>query len=162
MGLKVPNPREDTQYKEARVEYEMSVSIKFAPGQGDIVIPAQDLHAVNGYLRFAEPSTEYDQVGNVTIRTHVFDLYNVSWSPEQPAPPIPEARGGWGWWLLLALVLLALVAYAVARTMPDSRPGRVIRSTARSLRVDEALGRAKGLAARVTRPILHRKTATPP
>ncbi len=161
-GVKIPNPRDDTQYKEARVEYEMAVSIRFAPGQGDIVISEEDLHAVNGFLRFAEPSPEYDRQGNVTIRMYVFDLYNVSWSPEEPGPPIPEARGGWGWWLLLALAILVVAAYAVARTMPESRPGRAIRSTARSLRVDEAIGKAKQLAARVTRPLLQRKAPTQP
>jgi len=124
--IKLPGPADYGQYKEARVEYEMSVSIHFPSASGAIVIDEKDLHAINGHLRFSEPSSEYAG-GNVTIVMDVYNINNVSWSPNPPAPPIPEHRG-FPWLLLLgALIALLVLALVIARTMPESRAGRVVR-----------------------------------
>jgi len=137
------------QYKEARIEFEMSVSIHFPSGAGDIVIDERDLHAVNGHLRFAEPSTTYAG-GNVTIMMWVFDLYNVSWSPNLPPPPVSRTQGHPMLWAILLLVIAAAVLYAIARTQPESRVGRAVRRVAAAVYIVALLARLRRLVTRVT------------
>ncbi len=124
--VKLPGKAGYSQYKEARVEYEMAASIHFPSASGAIIIEERDLHAINGHLRFSEPSAEYAG-GNVTITMDVYNLNNVSWSPNPPVPPLPELAG-FPWLLLLGvLIALLILALVVARTMPESRAGRIVR-----------------------------------
>ena len=125
-AVKLPFIIDVGQFKEARVEIEMSVAIHFPSGSGTIVIDEPDLHAVNGHLHFTDASSTYAG-GNISIVMDVYDLYNVSWSPNPPAPPLPEEKG-FPWLLLLGILLaLGLLALVIARTMPESKAGRIVR-----------------------------------
>ena len=139
----------DHQYKEARIEFEMSVSIHFPSGTGDIVINELDLHAVNGHLRFAEPSTTYAG-GNVTVMMWVYDLYNVSWSPNPPLPPVVLTKGHPLLWAILLLVIVVAALYVIARTQPESKVGRAVRRVAAAVGVVALLAYVRRLVTRLT------------
>ena len=141
------------QFKEVRIEYEMSVAINFGQGFGTIAVPPLDPHAIVADLKFADPSEDYT-VGNISIVKHVYNINNVTWSPQVEPPPVPESSGiNWVAWLLLLLIVIIAAAYIVAKRYPDSTPGRLVRSTAETVGIARALGGAKNLSRRTVRGV---------
>jgi serine protease AprX len=151
-GFRLQRPTQGTQYHEARIPFDLSVVIHFPSASGTIVTPEQDLHAIVGHLRFEGPSDGYTG-GNISIVTDYYNLNNVQWSPDKPIPSLPEEQGSWFWWIVLLIVLLAVAAYALARFWPESMPGRNIRRTAKAIGLVAAIGLARRLLLKVTRPV---------
>jgi subtilisin family serine protease len=141
-GIKWHRLIERKQFQEARMEYEMSVSIKFPQGYGTIEIPPLDPHAIVADLKFAQPSEEYT-VGNISMVKHVFNLNNITWSPEVEPPVVPETGGFSIWWFLLTLVILLIFMYLVAKLMPESTTGKAIRKAANATGATTILDQAK-------------------
>ncbi len=125
VGFRVQRPLQQIQYKEARIEVEMSVGIRFPSGQGDIVVNQSDLHAINAFLTPTHASADYTE-GNLTLWMNVYNLDNVQWSPA-PEPTEPQSTSGFSLWWLLALFLFLLVAaYIIARFFPETKAGQLI------------------------------------
>ncbi len=138
---------ERKQFQEARVEYDMGVSITFPQGYGTIAVPELDTHAAVANLRFAEPTNEYT-VGNISMVKPVYNINNVSWSPEVEPPIIPlEGSLSW-WWLVVLLIIIAIVAYGLAKFWPESTGGRLVRRIALTVGIVWLLDRARGVTRR--------------
>ena len=134
------------QFREARIEYEITVSITFGQGFGTIVIPELDPHAINADLKFAQPSDAFT-VGNISMVKHVYNINNITWQPQSEPPTVPETSStSWGWWILLLLIILIVVAYMIGRFAPESMPGRHINRTAEAVGVTKALAKTKEIS----------------
>jgi hypothetical protein len=111
----------ETQYKEVRVEFTMSLNITF--GQGEHVIPMQDPHAQFAYWKpFGEPVEGV----HINLSEHYFDLGEVK---DPSAVPIEDEEGGGSnllWYLLLFLMVggTGTVAYVKREQLKARLTGR--------------------------------------
>jgi serine protease AprX len=155
-AVKVPRPFRTKQFEETRAEYTMSVSIAFPSGAGTIVVPEQDHHAIVAQLTFGPRSGIYTG-GNISLMKDVYDLTKVVWNPAPPPTPRVRPRSNPLLWAIVLLALIVVSAAAIAKAAPDSRPGRMVRMTARALRVPEAIGVARRGVARVGKVVSNRR-----
>ncbi|MBN1389256.1 MAG: S8 family serine peptidase [Candidatus Thermoplasmatota archaeon] len=95
----------ETQYKEVRAEFTMSLNLSFP--EGDFIIPPQDYHAQFAYWK---PFGDRVEGTNINLTEYYYDLGEVR-DPNAGEEP-PEKEGGLGW-LLIFLVLVVLAAVAV-------------------------------------------------
>ncbi len=150
-GIEFPQrPRTRDQYQEARIEYDMSVAVKFASAPGTIVVEENDTHAINAHLKFTEPSPDYSS-GNVSVMMDVYNLNNIMWSPELEPTPVPEEETSALWWILLLIVALIVAAYVVARWMPEHPLGRAVRRVATLIGLVWLLHRGRAVVVSLTR-----------
>ncbi len=91
----------ETQYKEIKVEFIMSLNISFPPGSYEL--PEQDPHGQYAYWAPAPGITSGDTFLNIT--EYVFDLRKVV-PPEEPEGP--EGKGFGLLWLFILLALAAI------------------------------------------------------
>jgi hypothetical protein len=145
-GLKWHRIIEQQQFQEARIEYEMSVSITFGQGFGTIEVPSLPKGAIVADLKFGNPTDEYS-MGNISIVKPVYNINAISWQPESDPPDIPETESsGFGWWLLLLLLLIIIiVAYIVAKEQPESAAGKRIRHVYHAAGVAKVVDRTKNM-----------------
>jgi hypothetical protein len=141
-GVKLHRFLETKQYEEARIEWEMSVAITVPQGFGTIEIPELSPRAVAANLRFAAPTNDYT-MGNISMVKHVYNLNNVSWSPETEPPEVPTAIDFNWWWLLLIIIIILVGGYIVARFWPESRAGKLIHRLALTVGLVWLLGIVK-------------------
>jgi hypothetical protein len=154
-GVKWHRILEQQQFKEARIEYEMSVSITFGQGFGTIEVPPLSKGAIVADLKFAQPTDEYT-MGNISMMKPVYDLNAVSWEPGNEPPPVPESSSsGLGWWLLLLFILVVLVvAFVIAKQQPESTAGRRIRLVYLAVGADKILDRTRRVVRNVTGKVI--------
>ena len=145
-GIKWHRLFEQQQFQEARIEYEMAVSITFGQGFGTIEVPPLAKGAVVADLKFAQPTQEYT-MGNISMWKPVYNLNAIEWEPHEGPPVIPDSgSSGLGWWLLLLLILILLVvAFFIAKQQPDSVAGRRIRHYYAATGAAKVVGRSKGI-----------------
>ena len=162
-GLQWHRIIEQQQFKEARIEYEMAVSITFAQGFGTIEVPPLSKGAIVADLKFAQPTGEYT-MGTISIVKPVYNLNNITWQPESEPPVVPESSSsGLGWWLLLLLLLIILVvAFIIAKQQPESVAGQRIRKVYAAAGVAKMVHRTKGVARGVKRKVVRPKESRPP
>ena len=160
-GIKWNRIIEQKQFQEARIEYDMSVSITFGQGFGTIEVPPLARSAVVADLKFANPTGDYS-MGNISMVKFVYDLNNISYSPGEEPPPVPESSsGGWWWWLLIFLLVCIVCVYLVAKTQPESMAGRQIRRVYAAAGVAKAIDGAKRVTKGTVRGVRAKMTRTP-
>jgi hypothetical protein len=161
-GVKWHRILEQQQFQEARIEYEMSVSITFGQGFGTIEVPPLAKGAVVADLRFAQPTEEYS-MGNISMVKPVYNMNLISWDPGYQPPPVPESSSsGWGWWLLLLLILIVLVvAFIIAKQQPESAAGRRIRHVYAAVGADKVMDRTRRVVKDVTGKVVKKKEDAP-
>ncbi|MEA3559659.1 MAG: S8 family serine peptidase, partial [Candidatus Thermoplasmatota archaeon] len=95
----------ETQYKEVRAEFTISLNLTFGPGEH--VLPMQDMHAGVAYWKpFGEPV----EGTSINISEYYYDLNEI----KDPHAVPPDGGGGGGAsWLLILLILVVLVAVVV-------------------------------------------------
>ena len=155
-AVKIPRPFKTKQFEETRAEYRMSVSIAFPSGTGTIVVPEQDHHAIVAQLTFGPRSGGYTG-GNISLMKDVYDLTKVVWNPAAPPAPTERTRSHPLLWAIALLALVVIGAAAVARMAPESTPGRMVRRTARALKVPAAIRLVRGGAASVGKAVSKRR-----
>ena len=155
-AVRLPRPFKAKQFEETRAEYRMSVAISFPSGAGTIVVPEQDHHAIVAQLRFGPRSAGYTG-GNITLVKDVYDLTKVVWNPAPPPTPRARQRSSPLLWAIALLALVVVGAAAVAKAAPESRPGMMVRRTARALKVPEAVRVARGGVSRVGKVVARRR-----
>jgi hypothetical protein len=161
-GVKWHRLIEQHQYKEARIEYEMSVSINFGQGFGTIEIPALEKDAIVADLRFAEPTEEYS-MGNISMMKPVYNINAINWQPGSEPPLVPEPQSsGFGWWLLiLILLVIIVVVYIIARQQPESAAGKRIRHMYHAAGVARVVDRTKGVTRSARDKVLRKEGPRP-
>jgi subtilisin family serine protease len=161
-GLKWHRIIEKQQYEEARIEYEMAVSITFGQGFGTIQVPPMAKGAVVADLKFAQPTDEY-LVGDISMMKPVFNMNNISWQPQSEPPVIPSSSSsGFGWWLLILFILIILVvAFIVAKQQPESQAGRRIRNVYTAVGVRKVVDKGKNIARGVKGKVIPGKKVEP-
>jgi len=162
-GLQWHRILEQQQFKEARIEYEMSVSITFSQGFGTIEVPALSKGAIVADLKFAQPTADYT-MGNISIVKNVFNINNITWQPQSEPPVVPEtSSSGLGWWLLLLFLLIILVvAFIIAKQQPESVVGLRIRKTYTAAGVPKLVVWTRGFTRGVKNKIVRPKEPEPP
>jgi hypothetical protein len=161
-GLKWHRIIEQQQFQEARIEYEMAVSITFSQGFGTIDVPPIPKGAIVADLKFSQPTSEYT-MGNISIVKPVYNLNNISWQPGVEPPPVPEtSSSGFGWWLLLLLILIILVvAFVIAKQQPESKAGRRIRHYYAAAGVGKVVDKGRSVTRKVTGKVIKKRAPEP-
>ena len=162
-GLRWHRIIEQQQFKEARIEYEMAVSITFSQGFGTIEVPPLSKGAIVADLKFAQPTEEYT-MGDISIIKPVFNLNNITWEPQSEPPVVPEtSSSGLGWWLLLLFLLIILVvAFIIAKQQPESVAGQRIRKVYHATGAAKVVYKTKGVAKDVKDKVIRPKESRPP
>ncbi|MCK5254277.1 MAG: hypothetical protein KAQ96_15070, partial [Thermoplasmata archaeon] len=162
-GLQWHRIIEQKQFKEARIEYEMAVSITFSQGFGTIEVPPLSKGAIVADLKFAQPTGEYT-MGNISIVKPVYNLNNITWQPQSEPPVVPEtSSSGLGWWLLLLFLLIILVvAFIIAKQQPQSATGQRIRKVYHATGAAKVVYKTKGIAKDVKDKVIRPKESRPP
>jgi len=157
-GVKWHRIFEQQQFKEARIEYEMSVSITFGQGFGTIEVPPLSKGAVVVNLKFTQPTGDYT-MGNISIVKPVYNLNNITWQPEVETPPFPDEGSfsfSW-WWIIFLLLIILVVAFIIAKQQPDSAAGKRIRHVAFAVKADKVLDKTKGIIRNVKGKVIKDK-----
>ncbi|MCK4717218.1 MAG: hypothetical protein KAT70_01005, partial [Thermoplasmata archaeon] len=111
--------RPSTQFREARMEYDVKLRLVFSPeGNDTITVNATDLQARVAQWDFSTPENE----GNTTIllETAFYDL-NALYVEEPSAPPPAPVPGMPLWPFLLILAMLGTAAYVYKRKRTKAR-----------------------------------------
>ncbi len=161
-GVKWHRIIEQQQFQEARIEYEMSVSITFGQGFGTIEVPPLAKGAVVADLKFAQPTDEYT-MGNISMMKPVYNLNAVEWQPGEEPPLVPDTgSSGLFWWLLLLFILIVLVvAFIIAKQQPESAAGKRIRHYYHALGAAKVVDKTKGVARGVRGKVIKDRKPAP-
>jgi serine protease AprX len=152
-GFKLQRPISTQQFEEIQMEVDVAVSINFPSAEGTIAINETDLHAINGHLRLAPPSSGYS-AGNVSVLADVYNLNNVQYAgPYEPAYTPEHGSINWWLWFWVFLIFLIIVAYLMARYWPESSAGRTVLRVAAVTKADKVYGWSKDTTKRTYRRV---------